>query len=144
MWLHTIPTHAQTFPLSLHIHNNDATDFIPFCTRTYSPIVLAYIITNINVPYFSNSYIMFFLYFLNTNNVSGYIITPIITEEFCDHHLCSCTLTAVLCNTLQHILHFTQPPPTCMQTSFRKSLLQNEVPPFVQSNVHLTSYFCIS
>ena len=112
-------------------------------TSTYSPILLASIVTTGNFASLSDSVGTFFLYFLNTNNVSGYIMTPVITSAFYDHHLSYHTLTAVLCHTLQHILHFTHPSPTYTQTSFINSLLKNDVPPFL-SNVNPTYQFLIS
>ena len=58
-------------------YSYNITHFITFCTRIYSPTIVASILTTINVPYFSAYDVTFFLYFLMTNNVSGYIITPL-------------------------------------------------------------------
>ena len=59
---------------------------------------------------------------MNTNNVSGYMVTPDIMEEFYDHHLSALPPTAVLHHTLQHIINFTHPLPTYAQNYFPKSL----------------------
>ena len=117
-----------TLPVSIYLYNNDAKYFINFLTRTYSPIILASIFTNGNVTSFFDSYITFFLYFLNTNNVSGYIITFVIMESFYDHYLFACPPTTVLCHTLKHLLHFIHSSPMYTQTIFRNSLLKNDVP----------------
>ena len=87
---------------------------------------------------------MFLLYFLKTNNFSGYIMTRVITEAIYNHHFSARSLNIILLHTLKHLLHFTHPFLTYAQTSFRNSLSQNDVPKSVRSNVHITSFSCIS
>ena len=136
--IHSLPTHAQHY-LSLHLNNNVATDFIPVWDHTYSPTIIYYIIRTRNIPYFSASDMTLFLSFMNTNNISGYIMTPVITEAFYNHHFSACPITTVLRHTLQHLLYFTHPPPTYAKKSFRNSLPQNDIHPSVRSNVHIMS-----
>ena len=99
----------------------------------YSPTIFASIVTTINIPYFSASSITLFLSFLKTDNVSGYIIPPVMNEALYDNNFSVRPPSSVLRHTLQHILHSTQPSPSYAQTSFRNSLTQNDVPPSVQS-----------
>ena len=133
MRLHTLPTYVQHY-LCLYIYSTikQHTSYLsgPVCTHL---LYFLFIVTTINVTYFSASSITFFLYFLKTDNVSGYIITPIITDESYDNNLSACPPTTFLRHTLQHIFRFTQPSPTYAQTYFRNSLTQNYIPPSVQS-----------
>ena len=117
-----------TFPMSLHIYNNHATDFINFFTCMYSPTVPSSSITTVNFPYFSDSSVTFFLSFLNINNVYEYIMAPVMMEVFYDHHFYACPLNTILRHKLQHLLHFIHSSPTYAQTFFINSLLQNDVP----------------
>ena len=74
----------------------------------YSPTIVASIIITRNVASFPDYSIKYFLSFLNTNHVSGYIMIFIIMEAFCGHHLFTHFLTNVLLHALQHkLLHFT-------------------------------------
>ena len=67
----------KILPMYLHLFNNGATDFISLWTHKYSPYILSSIVTTGNIPSFYASDVTFFLYFLKTNNVSGYITTPL-------------------------------------------------------------------
>ena len=69
---------------------------------------------------------------------------PVIMEAFYGHHLSTSLLTTVLRHTLHHLIHFTHLLYTYAQTSFINSLLKNDVPPSVWSNIHITSYSCVS
>ena len=119
------------FYVFLHLYKFDVTDLKSLWNRTQSPGVHAYIFTTVNVPSFSSSTVSFIVIFLNTNTVYCYIVIPVITEAFYYHYLSSCSPTIVLLHPLQHLLHFTKPSPKYMQNSFRKSLLQNDVPPSI-------------
>ena len=123
----------------LHLYNDDTAYFITFWTPTYSPTILASIVTSGNAPSFSAYAVTLFLSFLKTNNISGYIMTPLMTEAFCDNNLSSHPLTTVPCHTLQHLLHFTHPSHTYANNSFKKSLPKNDLPTSVQSSVHIAS-----
>ena len=90
---------------------------------------------------------------MKTNNVSGYIMTPVITDAIYDHHFSARPRTKVIRHTLQQLTPFIHPPPTYAQTSFQTSLLPNDVPTSVQSYVHIaylsqisciTNYFNLS
>ena len=101
------PYKHTTFPLSLHLYNNDKTDFIHLWTRTYSPTKIASIVTSGNVPYFSASDVMVLLYFLKTQNVSGYIMTLVVMEECYDHQFSFRPPITRICHKLQRLLYFT-------------------------------------
>ena len=102
----------------IHLYNNNTTEFITFLNRMYSPTIVASIIITRNVASFPDYSIKYFLSFLNTNHVSGYIMIFIIMEAFCSHHLFTHFLTNVLLHALQHkLLHFTHRLPTHTQTS---------------------------
>ena len=103
-------------------------EFMTFWTHTYSPTKITYIITSVNVTYFYASSVTVFLYFLKTNNDSGYITTPVMTEEFYNNNFYACPPTNILRHIIQHVLHFTYTSPTYSQTSFIKILLNNDVP----------------
>ena len=124
--------------MSLHLYNDDTTDFIPFWNLIYSPTILYYIVTTGNIPSLCGSAITFFLSFLNTNNVSGYIMNLVMTEVFYDHHFSARPPTTLLCYKLKRLLHLTKPSHMYAQSSFRKNLPQNYVPTTVQYNVQIT------
>ena len=84
------------------------------------------------------------MYFLKTNNIYGYIVTPVVTEVLYNHHFSSCPLTAILNHTLQHILHCNHISYMYAQTFFPNSLLTNDVPTYVQSYIHITYLSVIS
>ena len=135
------PYTCTSFPVSLHIYKDYAIDFLYFCPCTYSPTIIPSITTTGKVSSLSASVVTFFLYFLKTNNVSGYIMTPIMMEALYDHHLSARTTTTVLRHIFHPILYFNQTSPTYTLNSFRNSLLQNDVPPYIQSR--RTSYVLV-
>ena len=110
----------------------------------YSPTIFASIVSTINIPYFSASSITLFLSFLKTDNVSEYIIPPVMTEALYDNNFSVRPPSSVLRHTLQHILHSTQPSPSYAQNSFRNSLPPNDIRTPVQSNIHITYLYRIS
>ena len=63
--------------MSLLLYNDDTMVLMNFCTCTYSPHKISYIITSKNVPSFSASAVTVFLSFINTNNIYGYLVTPL-------------------------------------------------------------------
>ena len=78
------------------------------------------------------------MYFLKTDTVSGYLMTPVVTEALFYYHFSAHTTPTVLRNPLQHLLHFTQTSPMHAQTSFQSSLPKNDVPTYVWSYMHVT------
>ena len=119
-------------------------EFMTFWTHTYSPTKITYIITSVNVTYFYASSVTVFLYFLKTNNVSGYIMVLVITEAFCDHHFFTHTLNTILHRTLQRLLHIPYPSPTYAQTPFRNILPQNYLPASIKLSIQLMTLSRIS
>ena len=79
------PRTPTTLPMSLYIYNLDETDFINFWNPTYQPTKITLINTSRNVPSLYASPVTFFMWFLNTANISGYIMNPVITKEFYNH-----------------------------------------------------------
>ena len=126
--------------MSLHLYKDDTTDFINFWNHMYSPTKLFSIVATRNFPSLYASDVTFFLSFLKTNNVYGYIMTPSDMESLCDNHFSTRPLPTVLRHTLQHILHFIHTSPTYAQTSFWKILLSYDVPTSVQSYIHITPF----
>ena len=105
--------------MSLHLYRKKATDFIHLWTCTYSQIILTSIITTGNIPSFSASVVTFFLSFMKTNNVYGYIMNPVMTEELYGHNFSRRAATTVLRQKNQYILHSNHSLPTYMQNYFR-------------------------
>ena len=129
--------------MSLLIQNENTPVFIALCTRTYSPHKIAYIVTSRNVPYFFYSSATVFLYFLKDHNVSGYLVVLVVAEALYDNYFSSRTQNTALCHTLQHLLQFTHTSTTYAQTSFRNSLLTNDIPTYVWSYIHIPYVSCI-
>ena len=65
----------KTFCMSLIIYNTGTTVFVYFCNHTHSPHKISSIITSGNVPSVSHSDAIASLYFLKTDNVSGFLKT---------------------------------------------------------------------
>ena len=126
-----------TFPMYLLLYYNNTTFFRTFCTLTYSSHKIESILTYGNFLSFSDSNAMVFLYFLKTNNIYGYLVTPVVTDALYDHQFSAHTPTIVLCHTIQHLLHFTHTSPLYAKTSFQNSLPKSDVPKYVQSYIHI-------
>ena len=101
---------------------------------------IASIFNTISFTSFYASSIKFFLYFLNTNSLSGYITTLVITDALYNHHLSDRSTTTIICPTLRHLLHHPHSSHEPEKTYFRKSILKNHVTTSVQYNVHIK--FC--
>ena len=96
------PYTCTPLPMSLHLYNDYATEFITFWTTQNQQI---YLLLLPQLETFLLDYtVTFFLYFLKTDNVSGYIMTPVITEALYDNHLSTYTTTTVMRHTIQHLL----------------------------------------
>ena len=66
----------------LLLYNNNATVFLNVFTCTYLPHKIASIVTFVDVPSFSAYVAMVFLYFMKTNNISGYLVTPLSWRHY--------------------------------------------------------------
>ena len=142
--LRSLPTHPQNYLfLSFSTTTTKWHSWI-FWTRTCSPHKIAYIVTSVNFPSLSDSSATVFLYFVGTNNVSRYLVTPFFTEALYDYHLYTHPPNTVLRHTLQHLLKFTYLLPMYAEKSFQNSLPKNGIPTYVISYIHITSLSRIS
>ena len=66
----------------LLLYNNNTTVFLTVCTCTYLPHKIASIVTSGDVPSFSACVAILFLSFLKTNNISGYLVTPLSWRHY--------------------------------------------------------------
>ena len=76
------PYRQTKLPMYMLINNNNATSFIPLWTNKYSPHTVTYIFTSENILSFSSSSTTVSLSFLKTNNVSGYLLTPLSWRHY--------------------------------------------------------------
>ena len=92
-----------------------------------------------NYPYYP--YVL--IYFLKTNTVSGYLMTPVVKEALYDYYFYACPPNPIKLHTLQYIIHFTHTSPTYAWTSLQKSLPKNYAPTSVWSYINIESFSCI-
>ena len=125
--------------ISLLLYNADTKVFLRLWNRTYLQHKVEYIVTYGKFPSFYASVAPAILSFLKTNNVSGYLMTTVVTEALYNHHFYARPETTILCHKFQHLLHFTHTPPNYAKNSFWKIILTYGVPTYIQSYIHIMS-----